>query len=324
MSIDMKEINSILITGIAGGLAKITAGLLAKKYPTIKITGVDSRDIKLDFQKENIKTVQIKYSRSNFERLFRENNFDAILHLGRVSHAEANPMGNLEKRLDLNVMGTKRIMDLALRFGVKKNIILSTYHVYGALADNSVFIDEESPLRASIKYPELRDVVEMDLFATNWMWKNKEKVETIVLRPCSIIGPNIRNAMSLYLVSPYTPIGIDFNPMFQFIHEYDMANIIIRSLESVPTGIYNVAPKQEVISIKEAKKVIGLPTIPVPLIFLEQTVKLLNFPYWKFPRYLIDYIKFSCIIDSKSISQYIEGDFYRFTTKEALELLKLE
>lgn len=324
MSVDIKGINSILITGIAGGLAKITAGLLAKRHPNIKITGVDSRAIELDYQKENIKTVQIKYSRSSFERLFRENKFDAVLHLGRVSHAKANPMGSLERRLDLNVMGTKRIMDLALRFGIKKNIILSTYHVYGALADNPVFIDEESPLRASIKYPELRDVVEMDLFATNWMWRNKDKIETVVLRPCSIIGPNIKNAMSLYLTSSYAPIGMDFNPMFQFIHEYDMANIIIRSLESIPTGIYNVAPNKEVISIKEAKKIIGQPSLPVPLVLLEQTVKLLNFPFWKFPRYLVDYIKFSCIIDSSPISEYLEEDFYRFSTKEALELLKLE
>lgn len=323
MSFDMKEVNSILIIGIAGGLAKITAGLLAKKYPHVKVTGVDSRPIKLDIQIENIKTVQMKYTRGNFERIFREKKFDAVLHLGRMSHADANPMGNMERRLDLNVMGTKRIMDLSLRFNVRKNIVMSTYHVYGALADNPVFIDEESSLKASIKYPGLRDVVEMDLFATNWMWKNQKEIETVVLRPCSIIGPNIRNSMSLYLISPYAPIGVDFNPMFQFIHEYDMANVVIRTLEEVPTGIYNVAPN-EVISIKEAKKVIGQPTIPVPLIFLEQTVKMLSFPFWKFPRYLIDYIKFACIIDSKSIQPYLGENFYRFTTKESLELLKLE
>ena len=44
---------SILIIGIAGGLAKITAHLLAKKYPTIPILGVDPRPIKDDFGKEN-------------------------------------------------------------------------------------------------------------------------------------------------------------------------------------------------------------------------------------------------------------------------------
>lgn len=323
MSFNISETNSVLIIGIAGGLAKITAGLLAKKYPELQIVGVDSRPIKLDIQSENIKTIQMKYTRGNFERIFREKKFDAVLHLGRMSHADANPMGNLEKRLDLNVMGTKRIMDLALRFGVKKNVILSTYHVYGALSDNPVFIDEEAPLRASIKYPELRDVVEMDLFSTNWMWKNQSNIETVVLRPCSIIGPNIRNSMCLYLISPYAPIGADFNPMFQFIHEYDMANVVIKSLEDVPTGIYNVAP-DEVISIKEAKRVIGTPTIPVPLIFLEQTVRMLNFPFWKFPRYLLDYIKFACIIDNKNINKYLGKNFYRFTTREALELLKLE
>ena len=51
----------------------------------------------------------------------------------------------------------------------------------GHFTINPVFITEDYPLKASIKYPELRDVVEMDQIATNWMWKNQNDIETIVL-----------------------------------------------------------------------------------------------------------------------------------------------
>ena len=310
----------ILIIGAAGGLAKILSGLTSKERDSYEIIGVDSRDVSDLPKRENISYQRIKYTRGNFEKLFRDNLFDVVFHLARMSHAHSNK-SNLAQRLDLNVMGTIRILELCLKFEVKKVVVLSTYHVYGALSDNPTFIDENAPLKASIKHPELRDVTEMDQLATNWMWKNQHHIETIVLRPCSIIGPQIKNSMSQYLTTPYAPVGIDYNPMFQFIHEFDMANILFKSIEQVPTGIYNIAP-DEVISIREAKKQIDVPSIPLPLVVLSPMAIAVK-KLWDFPDYLLEYIKFSCIIDNSEIKKHIKKDLFRFTTKEALELLKL-
>lgn len=310
---------NILIIGIAGGLAKILAGLLVKNK-NYEITGVDPRSIKEDIKHDNITYKQMRFTRGNFERLFRDREFDVVFHLARMSHSNTNPKASLAQRLDLNLMGTKRIMDLSLKFGVKKLVILSTYHVYGALSDNPVFIDEDSPLKASIKYPELRDVVEMDQISTNWLWKNKDNINTVVLRPCSIIGPQIKNTMTQYLTSPYVPICMDFNPMFQFIHEFDMAKILQRSIDELPTGIYNVAP-DETVSIKKAKQILNTPTVPVPSLFLESTAWLLSNSLWQFPKYLIDYIKFSSIIDNTLLKAHLgHEDLFQYSTAETLEL----
>jgi UDP-glucose 4-epimerase len=319
--IETKNINNILIIGMAGGLAQLTAKLITIKYPHIKILGVDSRVTSLEFNQENVEFRRIRYTRGNFEKIFRENSFDLVLHLGRISHAN-NDNASLIKRLDLNLMGTSRILDLALKHNVKKMIILSTYHVYGALHDNPVFIDEEHPLRASIRCPELRDVVEMDQICTNWMWKNQNVIETIVLRPCSIIGPQIKNTMSQYLTTSYAPLPIDFNPMFQFLHEFDMGQVLVECISKVPTGIYNVAP-DDVISLKNAKSQMDEPVIPVPIFMLEQAAKMIKF-VWSFPDYFINYIKFSCIIDNKALKKHIGNDFFRFNAKESLELLKMD
>lgn len=311
----------ILIIGAAGGLARILTSILSKANPNYEIIGVDSRPQTEDFTRENVHFLKIKYTRGNFEKLFRDNEFHAVYHLARMSHAYSNK-SNLAQRLDLNIMGTNRILELALKFDIKKMVILSTYHVYGALSDNPTFIKEDSPLKASINHPELRDVTEMDQLATNWMWKNQHRIETVVLRPCSIIGPQIRNSMSQYLTTKYAPLGVDFNPMFQFIHEFDMANILARSLNEVPTGIYNVAP-DEVVSLKKAKEVVGLPTLKIPLIALTPMTSIFK-KVWDFPDYLIEYIKFSCVIDNSELKKHLKDNFLRFSTKEALELLKLK
>ena len=316
----------LLIIGMSGGLAKLTAGLLLKTYPDIEITGVDTRPLHrpgappIPLEKK-LKFQQIRYTRGQFESLFREHDFDAIVHLGRLSHASSD-RSSLSQRLDLNVMGTTRIMELALKHDIKKVVVLSTYHVYGALHDNPVYINEEHPLRASIKYPELRDVVEMDQICTNWMWKHQSDMSTVILRPCSIIGPKITNTMTQYLKASYAPVPIDFNPMFQFIHEFDMANILLRSLNELPTGTYNVAP-DEVISLRESKKKMEVPVVRVPIFLLEQAARFVKV-MWTFPDYLIDYIKFSCIIDNTLLKNHLGEDFCRFSVDENLELLKFD
>lgn len=318
--IDLANCKNILIIGMAGGLSRITATLLIKKYPHLKILGIDEREIKEKPSFQNISCIRLKYTRSQFEKLFRSHHFDVVLHLGRISHAKV--IQN-KKRLDLNVVGTGRILELCLKFKVKKAIVLSTYHVYGALPDNQAFITEDLPLRASINHPELRDVVEMDQVATNNMWKHQQKLTSIVLRPCSIIGPQIKNAMTSYLLSKFTPSPLDYNPKFQFIHEFDMASIIIGCIERAPIGIYNVAP-DGVISFRDAKKIVTPNAPKIPIFVAEYLASLIGGrKYFKLPRYLIDYIKYPCLISNAELKKYLGPECFRYTSHETVDLLRL-
>jgi UDP-glucose 4-epimerase len=311
----------VLLIGAAGGLAKILIDLLLREENDFDILAVDNRNIHDKFNDPRIQYKRIRYTRSNFERVFRLDQFDYVIHLGRVSHV-GNSKSLLAARLDQNLIGTKNIMDLSLKHKVQKIIVLSTHHVYGALADNPVFINEEAPLRASIKFPELRDVVEMDQICTNWMWKNKDEIETIILRPSNIIGPQIRNTISQYLTTPYAPMPIDFNPMFQFIHEFDMAHILCECLKHVKTGVYNVAHK-ETISLKRAKAIVESPITPIPSFVLEALTKVVSSTVWEFPSYLIEYLKYASIIDGSDLLEQLPEHPFRFSVEESLELLKI-
>lgn len=314
------EVNTILIIGIAGGLAQILSKFLHEEFPSAKIIGVDSRSLK-EADIPNVTLQTFRYSRGNFEKLFREHEFDVVYHLGRISHANVGNQLSLAKRLDLNIIGTSRILDLCLKHEVKKIVILSTFHVYGALPDNPAFLNEERFLRASIAYPELRDVVEMDRLTTSWMWKNQNHIKTIILRPCNIIGSQIKNAISRYLLNPWTPTPIDYNPMFQFIHESDMARVLQQCVELIPTGIYNVSP-HEFISLKEARKIIGIAGVPSSLFILSNLAGFFKRFNAELPNYLLDYLKFSCLIDAQELKGILGQDFCKFTIKETLELLK--
>ncbi len=311
----------ILLIGIAGGLAQMTARLILTEHPDWEILGVDSRSVSRVPQLKGLTAMEIKYSRGNFENLFRTHEFDVVYHLGRISHS-SNSDNVLAKRIDLSVMGTNRILDLCERSGVKKVVILSTFHVYGAYPDNSIFLKEDAPLRASVKHPELRDVVEMDQICTSWMWKNQNNISTVVLRPCNIVGTLIQNSMTRFLAGPIALRPIDYNPVFQFIHEFDMAQILYKAMDHLPTGTYNVAG-DEYISLREALDVVGTKGIPFPMIFgkpLNNLVRRINIDV---PNYLIDYLKFSCLISNAEMKKHLGQQFMRFSIKEALELVKL-
>ena len=311
----------ILIIGIAGGLAQMTARLILNEHPDWEIIGTDSRDISEVIQLPGLTCLNIKYSRGNFENLFRTHHFDVVYHLGRISHS-SNEQNVLAKRIDLSVMGTNRILDLCERSGIKKVIILSTFHVYGALPDNSIFLPEEAPLRASIRHPELRDVIEMDQICTNWMWKNQKEISTIVLRPCNIIGTQIQNSMTKFLAGRVALKPVDYNPFFQFIHEFDMAHILYKSLESLPTGTYNVAG-DDFISLRDALKTVGTKGVPFPMILAGGLNEMLKKMGLNVPDYLLDYLKFSCLISNSELKKHLGPHFLRFSIQEALELIKL-
>jgi UDP-glucose 4-epimerase len=317
----MNERRKILIIGIRGGLAQMTARLILEKHPDWEIIGIDSRDVSQVHHLKGLTSLELKYSRGNFENLFRTHEFDVVYHLGRISHA-SNAENILAKRMDLSVMGTSRILEMCERSSVKKVIILSTFHVYGAYPDNSIFMTEDAPLRASIKHPELRDVIEMDQMSTSWMWKHQNNISTVVLRPCNIVGTQIQNSMTRFLAGPMAITPIDYNPFFQFIHEFDMAQILFRALDELPTGTYNVAG-DEFIALREALKIVGTEGLPFPIVLAGGLNAILRRFNVDLPSYLLDYLKFSCLISNKELKQHLGENFMRFSIKEALELVKL-
>lgn len=319
--IDEQDVlKTVLIIGISGGLAQLLAKLILKEKPHWKVIGVDSRSTSNVFKHKNLTSLRIRFSRGSFENLFRDHSFDYVYHLARISSATVYK--DLTKRLELNVMGTNRILDLCYRFDVKKIVVLSTFHVYGALDDNGIFLKEDAPLRASIKYPELRDVVEMDQVCSNWMWKYQNEVDSVLLRPCNIIGSQIANTTSKFLMSQFALRPIDYNPVFQFIHEFDMAMVLYRALNDLPTGIYNVAT-DEFIPLRKALDTIGSKGIPFPITIASALNKILKISNMEVPEYLIDYLKFSCLIDNSLLKEHLGEDTFRFNIKETLNLIRL-
>src|SRR5262245_39384427 len=248
-----------------------------------EVVGVDYRDAP---SIPGVALYKKTYSKAAIEDVFRRHPFSSVLHLGRVGDLSEE----VEKRFDLNVIGSQRIMDLCLSYGVRALVVLSTFHIYGAHPRNPTPISEEDPVRAGYEFPQIADAIQLDSMASTWVYKH-EAVRTCVLRPTNVVGPTLQNTMSRLLRLPRVPYLAGYNPMTQFLHEDDLARAIAATLSSGARGVYNVAGG-DAVPWRTALELAGAKTIPVPSSLVQGYLRAFS----AFPEYLVNGCKYPCLI----------------------------
>lgn len=289
---------TVMITGAAGSLARMVIQKMKSKCNVVAIYFRDAKHVDT-----SVIHYKVDMNKRGFEDVFRDHKIDAVIHLGRINAH----MSSIHARYATNVLGTRRLLDLCLKYKVTNVQILSTYFVYGANSVNPALLDEEAPLRASSQDKNLIDMAELEHMANIYMWKHPE-LNLTILRPCNIVGPGTRNALSLLLSRNTAPALLGFSPMMQFLHVEDMASAIIAAYDNNVRGIYNVAP-DDYIAYQDALKACGckilrIPSIPpqIPLL-LGRITPVIGVK--TFPRYLVNYIKYPVVIDgSRFIKEF--------------------
>jgi UDP-glucose 4-epimerase len=277
----------VVITGIAGNLGRALARRL---HLEAAVVGVDRRPF-LDRPKD-VEHHQLDLRKARLDEVFRQHRPQALIHLG-ISHDPREPFSEAHS---FNVVGTQKILDLCVRHGVKKVVVLSSANVYGPLPHNSNFLVEETPLMAADRFSGVRDLIELDMYAQSFVWRHPE-VETVILRPCNIVGPTVRNAPSnfLRLARPLTVMG--FDPMIQLIHEEDVAAALMLALRPGPRGVYNVVGPGEV-PLSAVLRELGREPVPVPDFLLRPMLRqLFKAGVVSFPPEELDHLQYLCVVD---------------------------
>ena len=280
-----------LITGMSGGLSQ----LVGEKMRALghEVVGVDYRPF-TRVRPVDFPFYQASYNKTLIEDVFRRHAFDGVLHLGRVGNLKET----VQKRFDLNVMGSRKVMDLCLKYHVKRLLVLSTFHIYGAHPYNHIPIHEDEPLRAGQTFPQLADAVQLDNQSLTWIYQHRG-VRTVMLRPCNVVGPNLQNAMSKFLRLKTVPYLLGFNPMLQFIHELDLRDAIVIAALGAPTGVFNLTGTGA-LPYRHALELVGARQIPVTESLAGAYLRIAGLFGPTFPPYLVDFFKYPCIISDEA------------------------
>lgn len=279
--------DAVIVTGISGNLGRALARLLHK---TDRVIGIDRRPFPGAPKDLEVHHVDIRKRKA--EDLFRRGDAQAMIHMAIVR----DPRLPTHEHHSFNVLGTKAVLSHAAKYGVRKVVVLSSAFVYGPQPGNDNFLTEESPLLGSQRFPEIRDLVEVDMYAQQFMWKHPE-VETVILRPVHIVGPTVKNAPSTYLRLPRPWMMAGFDPMVQLIHEDDVAHALALGLRPGVRGIFNVCGPGE-LPLSAVLRELGRAPIPVPHVIARPLLgKLFQYRLAGFPSAELDHLQFLCTVD---------------------------
>jgi UDP-glucose 4-epimerase len=284
---------TVLVTGISGNLGRRLAKLL---HTETRVVGLDRRPF--PGKPKDIDHFQLDIRKAKVEEVFRRHRVEALIHLG-IMHDPRMPFSEAHS---FNVLGTHRILDYCVRHGVRKVVVLSSANVYGPRPDNSHFLPEESPLMGADRFSDVRDLVELDMYAQSFMWRHPE-LETVILRPANIVGPTVKNAPSNYLRlgRPLTVLG--FDPMIQLIHEEDVCRALVLALRAGARGVYNVTGPGEV-PLSAVLRELGRRAVPVPHLAIRGIVRAaFDAGLVSFPPEEVDHIQYQCIVDGSRFAR---------------------
>ena len=301
----------VLITGIAGGQGRLLARRLLDSF---EVCGVDRAAWRGHPREVRVHAVDLR--KKKFEDVIRTELPTAVVNMGFIRHFRAAEA----VRHDVNVRGTKQLLDHCVRHGVRALIMVSSSYVYGAFPENPYYLDEDSPLSASRSYPEIRDLVEVDTLASAFLWRYPE-IRTCVLRPVSVLGYYQHSMVGQYLRLARVPTVMGFDPMMQFIHEEDLSEAIALALERGLRGVFNVTGPGEVPLHTAIRETGGVP-LPIPEpVMRPMFARLFRWGLIPFPPGGIDYLKFPLTISGKAFAD-ASGFKPRFCLEEIFQSLR--
>lgn len=225
----------VLVTGSSGYLGSQTvAGLAAR---------ADLAVIALDVREPATRLPGVTYEIADIrapevDAIVGRHRPDVVVHLASIVTPGKN--SNRAFEYDVDVNGTRNLLQACVSHGVRRLIVSSSGAAYGYHADNPEWLTEDDPVRGNdvFAYSCHKRLVEEML--ADYRASHPE-LEQIVLRIGTILGPTVRNQITDLFEKPKILAIAGSDSPFVFIHDQDVVGAILHGIDSRATGIFNVA-----------------------------------------------------------------------------------
>lgn len=225
----------VLVTGSSGYLGSQTvAGLAAR---------ADLAVIALDVREPATRLPGVTYEIADIrapevDAIVGRHRPDVVVHLASIVTPGKN--SNRAFEYDVDVNGTRNLLQACVSHGVRRLIVSSSGAAYGYHADNPEWLTEDDPVRGNdvFAYSCHKRLVEEML--ADYRASHPE-LEQIVFRIGTILGPTVRNQITDLFEKPKILAIAGSDSPFVFIHDQDVVGAILHGIDSPKTGIFNVA-----------------------------------------------------------------------------------
>ena len=248
---------TILVTGSSGYLGSQVLAALAQRSE-LRVIGLD---VRAPAQRLDGVTYAVADIRApEVDRIVASHRPDVVVHLASIVTPGKN--SNRAFEYDVDVNGTRNLLQACVAHGVRRIIVSSSGAAYGYHADNPEWLVETDPVRGNeaFAYSHHKRLVEEMLAEYR---AQHPALEQVVFRIGTILGPTVRNQITDLFEKPRLIAIAGSDSPFVFIHDQDVVSAIVHGIDSQQTGIFNVAGDGKLsiyqIAAKLDKKCVVLP-----------------------------------------------------------------
>jgi UDP-glucose 4-epimerase len=170
--------------------------------------------------------------------LLAEHRIDTVVHLAAIVTPGRHSNRELEYQVD--VEGTRQVLQACLAAGVRRLVVSSSGAAYGYHAANAAWLREDAPLRGNqdFAYSWHKRLVEEMLAEAR---RTNPALEQVVLRIGTILGETVANQITALFDKPRPLAVAGSDSPFVFVWDQDVVGVIVRAVRGAPAGVYNVA-----------------------------------------------------------------------------------
>lgn len=294
--ITFKQGLTVAITGTSGFLGSALLKELEKQKWCRHLVAIDRQKPSLSLK--NLKFFPCDLTNSKADdrllEIFEETGPQVLVHAALFT----KPPRNLEESHELQSIGTMRLLTAAAKSKIGKLILASTTEVYGAFPDNPNFLTEEHPLRGEKLSPFLKDKVDAERQFLAFAKRFVDRVVTI-LRPATILGPTVNNFKTHFFQTPIVPTIMGYDPLIQFVHEFDILQAFIDVIPHDHPGPFNIVANG-VIPLSRAIRIAGKVKAPIPsLLFYPMAEGLWYMDLGPAPAAHLNFLRYLCVADGR-------------------------
>lgn len=222
----------VAITGVAGYLGRRLLGRLERDPDVERVVGVDVNEPIAGSPKLQLHELDVRDARLAKVLV----GVDTLVHLA----FQHDPIRDEALMREVNVGGTRSVLDAAAATGVRKVVYPSSATVYGAHPDNDVPLSEASPVRANADFAYAVHKRETEGLIEAFRREHPDVVVT-VLRSAIVFGPTVENFVSRMMEAPRLLTVRGYEPPLQLVHEEDVASALAFAVRADLDGVYNLA-----------------------------------------------------------------------------------
>lgn len=242
----------ILITGAAGYIGHKLGNRLAHDF---EVFGTDIRerdDLRFPLQVLDIRSRRLA-------EVMRNHDITHVVHLASVLQASRDR----QRDFDIDVGGTRNVMQACLETGVQHLSVTSSGAAYGYHADNPDWIDEDDPLRGNetFSYADHKRRIEEMLARYR---KLHPELKQLVLRPGTVLGAETRNQITALFTARRILVLKGHDSPFVFIWDEDVLDILEKGIREDAEGTYNLAG-DGALNMREIARRLGKSTLTLPV-----------------------------------------------------------